>query len=462
MRSISKPMSYGGKKQKRREFFNFLRFSTQTRGRTGMEVNPLVFETSASTDSAIWACMRYELFLFCGCKGTTFFHTSKLFHNFSSKKVIITSFITNILVKIKINSNLAETLKPNFIMTNSNNYCVIMAGGIGSRFWPYSRKNKPKQFLDFFGTGQTLLQLTFNRYSNIVPKENVFVITNVQYENLVKEQLPELEDSRILLEPTRRNTAPCIAWASSHIQQLNPNANIIVAPADHLILKENEFIEAITKGLEFVAQSPQLLTLGIKPNRPETGYGYIQIADEKQGDFYKVKTFIEKPQLEFAQVFVESDEFYWNSGIFLWNVNTILNAFNTYMLEICPKVMTGGKDFDSCPNISIDYAIMEQGDYLNVQLCDFGWADLGTWGSLHEASPKDHHKNVTINGNTLLYDCENNIIAMPKDKLIVLQGLNDYLIADTDNVLLICRKDDESTIRRYVTDVQIKLGEEFV
>lgn len=347
-------------------------------------------------------------------------------------------------------------------MTNSNNYCVIMAGGIGSRFWPYSRKNKPKQFLDFFGTGQTLLQLTFNRYSNIVPKENVFVITNVQYENLVKEQLPELEDSRILLEPTRRNTAPCIAWASSHIQQQNPNANIIVAPADHLILKENEFIEAITKGLEFVAQSPQLLTLGIKPNRPETGYGYIQIADEKQGDFYKVKTFIEKPQLEFAQVFVESDEFYWNSGIFLWNVNTILNAFNTYMPEICPKVMTGGKDFDSCPNISIDYAIMEKADNVYVQLCDFGWADLGTWGSLYEASPKDHHKNVTINGNTLLYDCENNIIAMPKDKLIVLQGLNDYLIADTDNVLLICRKDDESTIRRYVTDVQIKLGEEFV
>ena len=240
-------------------------------------------------------------------------------------------------------------------MTKNNNYCVIMAGGIGSRFWPYSRKNKPKQFLDFFGTGHTLLQLTFDRYSKIVPKENIFVITNVQYKDLVKEQLPGLNEERILLEPTRRNTAPCIAWASTRIKEIDSDANIIVAPADHLILKEGEFIEAISKGLEFVAQSPQLLTLGIKPNRPETGYGYIQIADEKQGDFYKVKTFVEKPQLEFAQVFVESNEFYWNSGIFLWNVNTILEAFNRFMPEVCSKSLNDEEGFASCPNISIDY-----------------------------------------------------------------------------------------------------------
>lgn len=347
-------------------------------------------------------------------------------------------------------------------MTNNNNYCVILAGGIGSRFWPYSRKNMPKQFLDLFGTGQTLLQQTFYRYSKTVPLENIFVVTNEKYEGLVKEQLSELHSNRILLEPTRRNTAPCIAWASSHIQRESPDANIIVAPADHLILKEDEFVEAIKKGLEFVAGSPQLLTLGIKPNRPETGYGYIQIDEKQEGNFYKVKTFIEKPQLEFAEVFAESDEFYWNSGIFIWNVNTILDAFRTHMPEICQKLMSGEEDFESCPNISIDYGIMEKASNVYVQICNFGWADLGTWNSLHEASPKDMHKNVIINGNTLLYDCQDNIIALPKGKLAVLQGLEDYLIADTDNVLLICPKDDEHTIRRYVNDVQIKLGDKFV
>lgn len=347
-------------------------------------------------------------------------------------------------------------------MTKSNNYCVIMAGGIGSRFWPYSRKSKPKQFLDFFGMGRTLLQQTFDRYSKIVPEENIFVATNSQYKDLVKEQLPQLNQEQILLEPARRNTAPCVAWASAHISKMEPDANIIVAPADHLILKEGEFIEAIMKGLDFVAQSPQLLTLGIKPNRPETGYGYIQVADKKQGDFYKVKTFIEKPQLEFAQVFIESDEFFWNSGIFLWKASTILEAFHAHMPDMYEKIMNDDKDFESWPNISIDYGIMEKADNVYVQLCDFGWADLGTWGSLHEASPKDLNKNVIINGNTLLYDCNNNIIAMPKGKLVVLQGLEDYLVADTDNVLLICRKDDENTIRRYVNDVQIKLGDEFV
>ena len=347
-------------------------------------------------------------------------------------------------------------------MTNNNNYCVIMAGGIGSRFWPYSRKSKPKQFLDFFGTGHTLLQQTFDRYSQIVSPENIIVITNIEYEGLVKDQLPSLKENQLLLEPARRNTAPCIAMAAMYIHSLNPNANMVVAPADHLILKEKEFNEAIHKGLEFVAQSPQLLTLGIKPSRPETGYGYIQIDENRVNDFYKVKTFIEKPQLEFAKVFVESGEFYWNSGIFLWNVNTILNAFQNLMPEICPKITSNLEDFASCPSISIDYAIMEKAENVYVQLCDFGWADLGTWDSLHETSPKDMHKNVIVNGNTLLYDCQNTIIAMPEGKLAVIQGLEDYLVADTNNVLLICRKDDESTIRRYVNDVQIKLGDEFV
>lgn len=347
-------------------------------------------------------------------------------------------------------------------MTNSNNYCVIMGGGIGSRFWPYSRKNLPKQFLDFFGTGRSLIQQTFDRYKKIVPVENIFVTTNVMYEGLIQEQLPELDKSQILLEPTRRSTAPCIAWASYHIKNINPEANVIVAPSDHLIIKEDEFREAILKGLEFVSSSPQLLTLGIKPNRPETGYGYIQIDEEKQGDFYRVKTFIEKPQLEFAKVFVESGEFYWNSGIFLWNINAILTAFNEIMPEVCSKLANGEEDFASCPNISIDYGIMEKANNVFVQLCDFGWADLGTWGSLYDVSPKDEDGNVAVYGNSLMYDCHNNVVAIPEGKLAVVQGLENYLVAASDNVLLICKKDDESAIRKFVNDVQLKLGDQFV
>ncbi len=347
-------------------------------------------------------------------------------------------------------------------MMNPDNYCVIMGGGIGSRFWPYSRKNMPKQFLDFFGTGQSLIQQTYERYCKVVPQENIFIITNIQYKELIMQHLPELKEDRILLEPTRRNTAPCIAWASMHIQQLNPKANVIVAPADHLILKEDEFVQALTKGLEFVATSPYLLTLGIKPNRPETGYGYIQIDEEKEGEFHKVKSFIEKPELEFAKVFIESGEFFWNSGIFLWNVQTILDAFNKIMPEIPNRVSQGEEGFASCPNISIDYGIMEKADNVCVQLCNFGWADLGTWESLHEASPKDMHQNVNINGHTLLYDCKDNMIAVPKNKLVVLHDLEGYLVADTENVLLICKKNDENAIRKYVNDVQVKLGDEFI
>lgn len=347
-------------------------------------------------------------------------------------------------------------------MINSNNYCVIMGGGIGSRFWPYSRKSLPKQFLDFFGTGQTLIQLTYSRYSKVVPEENIFIVTNDRYKELVQQQLPHVAEDHILLEPTRRNTAPCIAWASLHIQRLNPDANIIVAPSDHLILKETEFIEALKRGLEFVAESSQLLTLGIKPNRPETGYGYIQIDGHEFGGFYKVKAFIEKPELEFAKVLIESGEFYWNSGIFLWNVRTILDAFNGIMPEILWRVEQGPENYASCPNISIDYGIMEKAENVCVQLCDFGWADLGTWNSLHEALPKDAHRNVSINGDMLLYNCNDNMIAVPEGKLVVLQDLDGYLVADTENVLLVCKKNDENAIRKYVNDVQVKLGEDYI
>ncbi len=347
-------------------------------------------------------------------------------------------------------------------MTNSNNYCVIMGGGIGSRFWPFSKASLPKQFLDLFGTGQSLIQQTFERYKKIVPVENILVTTNERYKDLVKKHLPELEDSQIILESARRNTAPAIALASYHIQRINPHANVIIAPIDHLILKEDDFKKAIERGLELVDRNACLLTLGIKPNRPETGYGYIQIDDKIEGNVYKVKTFIEKPELDFAKVFVESEEFYWNSGIFMWKNDTIIEAFEKLMPEICVKLKDENEDYASCPNISIDYGIMEKADNVFVELCDFGWADLGSWDSLYEISPKDENQNVSINGNSLLYNCNNNIIAVSENKLTLIKDLEGYLIASSENVLLICKKDDQQAIRKFVNDVKIKLGEKFV
>lgn len=350
-----------------------------------------------------------------------------------------------------------------------------MGGGIGSRFWPVSRQSLPKQFLDFFGTGRTLLQQTFDRFRKIIPIENIFVVTNASYESLIKEQLPELKAEQILLEPTRRNTAPCITWASYHIKAINPNANIVVTPSDHLILKENEFLDAISQSLHFAAKNPILVTLGIKPNRVETRYGYIQIDEERKNDFYKVKTFTEKPEYELAKIFVESGEFYWNSGLFVWNVNTILKAVNDLIPELSAKLSPGvglygtnneesfiNENFPSCPNVSIDLGIMERADNTFVLLGDFGWSDLGTWSSLFDVYPKDKEENAVLKGHSLLYECNNNIIVLPKNKLAVLQGLDGYLIAESDNVLLICKKEEENSIRKFVNDAQIKLGEDYI
>ena len=360
-------------------------------------------------------------------------------------------------------------------MTSKDNYCVIMGGGIGSRFWPFSRKTMPKQFLDFFGTGRSLLQQTFDRFNKIIPTENILIVTNAIYADLVKEQLPELDPKQILLEPARRNTAPCNARASYHIRALNPNANIVVAPSDHLILKEGEFLAAIEKGLDFVSKSDKLLTLGIKPNRPETGYGYIQIAEQEGDNFYKVKTFTEKPELELAKVFVESGEFYWNSGLFMWNVNTIIKAGETLLPELASKLAPGREiygtpeekdfieeNFPACPNVSIDFGIMEKADNVYVSLGDFGWSDLGTWGSLYDLSPKDEQRNVTLKCDSLIYNSNDNIVVLPKGKLAVIEGLEGFLVAESDNVLLICKKDEEHAIRKYVNDAQMKLGEDYI
>lgn len=350
-----------------------------------------------------------------------------------------------------------------------------MSGGVGSRFWPFSRKNNPKQFLDFFGTGKSLIQLTYDRFKKIIPTENIFIVTNKNYKELTKEQLPDLADDQILLEPARRNTAPCIAWAAYHIRSINPEANIVVAPSDHLILKENDFLELIVKGLDIVKNDNILLTLGITPNRPETGYGYIQVDDQLGDKLYKVKTFTEKPQLDLAKVFLESGEFYWNSGLFMWNVNSIISSIETLLPEVAsklgsnPEVYNTPKEeafikeaYTECPNVSIDFGVMEKADNVNVLLGDFGWSDLGTWSSLYDLSEKDEDRNVTLHGNAVYYDSKNNIAALPSGRLAVVEGLDNYLIAESGNVLLICKKDNEQELRRYVNDIHIKYGEDFI
>lgn len=343
-----------------------------------------------------------------------------------------------------------------------------MAGGVGSRFWPFSRNNRPKQFLDFFGTGRSLLQLTFDRFRHLMPAENILIVSNVIYKDLILEQLPELKPNQVLLEPNRRNTAPCIAYAVNRINAITDKANIIVAPSDHLILKELDFLETIKVGLDFVEKNNSLLTLGIKPSRPETGYGYIQISDGET-NLRKVKTFTEKPNAELAQVFFETGEFFWNSGIFLWNLQTITKAFNELLPEVATKFTVGKPFFNtekeqafidemypSCPNISIDYGIMEKASDVYVLCSDFGWTDLGTWGSLYEMSPKDEKENVTLKCKTVLYESEENIIALPPEKLAVIHDLKGYIIAESDNVLLICKRENEQKIRQYVNDVNIK------
>lgn len=357
-----------------------------------------------------------------------------------------------------------------------DNYCVIMGGGIGSRFWPFSRESFPKQFLDFFGTGRSLLQSTFDRFNKIIPTENIYIVTNEQYASLIKDQLPELKDHQILLEPTRRNTAPCIAYAAYHIRECNPNANIVVAPSDHLILKEEEFLKDVTQGLEFVKHNNALVTLGIKPSRPETGYGYIQSSYKMIGNFSKVKTFTEKPNLELAKVFYESGEFFWNSGLFLWNVNAILQAFEKFLPDITTRFDNGRslfntdkeqefihENFPYCPSISIDYGIMEKADNVYMLCGDFGWADLGTWGSLFDLANKDEANNVVLkNSKVLLYESSDNIVALEdRTKLAVIQGLNDYIIAESGNALIICKKQDEQRIKQFVADAQMKFGKEF-
>jgi mannose-1-phosphate guanylyltransferase len=361
----------------------------------------------------------------------------------------------------------------------TNNFCVIMAGGVGSRFWPLSRTAKPKQFLDILGIGRTFIQQTYDRFLKIVPKENFLVVTNDIYRDLVLEQLPDLKEEQVLLEPLRRNTAPCLAYAANKVWLKNQNANLIVTPSDHLILKEDEFIKQLQNGIDFVAEKDALVTLGIKPNRAETGYGYIQVKKRKEfkdlENLYKVKTFTEKPDEEMAQIFIDSGEFYWNSGIFISSLATMLDSFKMHLTEMAFKFENGRKlmnssseapfvkkTYSECQSISIDYGIMEKATNVYVLTADFGWSDLGTWGSLYENREKDQDGNVCAGDNVLIYDTSNCIIDISKERIAVIHGLDGYIVAESNDALMICPREDEIQIKKFVTDVRIKKGDSLV
>jgi mannose-1-phosphate guanylyltransferase len=340
-----------------------------------------------------------------------------------------------------------------------------MAGGVGTRFWPFSRTDFPKQFHDVLGTGRTLLQQTVDRFDGVCPIENIYIVTSQEYKDIVKEQIPALTDDQILLEPNRRNTAPCIAYACYKIAAKNPNANVVVAPADHIILKEENFRDTINIALGATRNEDILVTLGIQPSRPDTGYGYIQYIPDKL-TVKKVKSFTEKPHLELALQFLDSGDFVWNAGIFVWNVKAFKKALKSFQPNIA-EIFEGGDNhyyletedgfvqraYQHCGSISIDNGIMEKADNVHVVLSNFGWSDLGTWKSLYEVSEKDENQNVT-DGNLILHNTTNSIIKTPKDKLVVIDGLDGVIVAEYDGVLLICKKEDEQKVKEFVAEAK--------
>ncbi len=357
---------------------------------------------------------------------------------------------------------------------SNNVHVVIMAGGSGTRFWPYSRDEKPKQFLDVIGTGRSLLQMTFDRFKEFTSVDNIWIVTNAKYKNFVHDQLPILQDQHILLEPGKRNTAPCIAYASYKILRQDPNAVMIVTPSDHAIFKEKEFERVIHTAISDASANNHLVTIGIRPNKPEIGYGYIQYLSEPEVDVKKVKTFTEKPQQDLAQSFLDSGDFLWNSGIFIWSIDSIVNAFEKHDEDIASLFASGLQDYFSrneekfikeaysqCKNISIDYAVMEKADNVYVIPGDFGWSDLGSWNALHQIRDKDENQNV-VEGSVITLDSKDNFIRGEKNKLIVTQGIEGYVVADFDDVLLICKKEDSSVFKNVIADVRANKGEKYI
>ena len=362
-------------------------------------------------------------------------------------------------------------------MENSQNYCVILAGGRGRRLWPSSREACPKQFIDFFGTGRTQLQATYDRVIKLLPKENIYICTCKEYLDIARQQLPEVPERNVMVEPIHRNTAPTVAWAAMRIHKKNPEANVLVLPSDQMVLNESSFLRNVEIGFNYVSENGVLLVMGVKPTRPEPGYGYIQLGDLScKPDVYAVKSFTEKPEREFATMFMQSGEFYWNTGIFQANVRYLLQSFEGIFQEVLRTLRYKRieytyeeemafviENYPRYPNISLDYAVLEQGKNVFVMKCDFGWADLGTWHAIYESMSKVEGDNVIIDSDVMMEDCNNNVIKLPKGKVGVFNGLEGYIVADQGNVLMICKKgDDSSLVRKYVNEVRLKYGDEFV
>lgn len=347
-----------------------------------------------------------------------------------------------------------------------------MAGGVGSRFWPMSTPTKPKQFLDVLGIGKSLIQMTYDRLLSVAPKENIYIVTNAIYADIVKEQLPDLDKNQILTEPKRKNTAPCIAYAAAKITALNPNATMIISPADHLIVKENRFTEIIKSAISQATNEHRLVTLGIQPSRPDTGYGYIEFSASenlKAGDITEVIQFREKPDLLTAESFVKSGNFYWNSGIFVWKTGTILEALEKFQPKLYKLFAEDlsvynhkgeqekvNESFELCEDISIDFAIMEHAKNIDVILSDFDWSDLGTWGSLNTHLKKDANNNAVIGENVHLFNSSNCMVNVPSDKLVLLDGLQDYIVVESDNMLMVLKASNEQELKNYLSSVQAK------
>jgi mannose-1-phosphate guanylyltransferase len=359
---------------------------------------------------------------------------------------------------------------------NKHHYVAIMAGGIGSRFWPMSRTNFPKQFLDILGMGKTLIQQTYDRYSKLVPEENIYIITAQEYVDIVKKQLPDISQENILAEPFRKNTAPCIAYIAFKLLKKDPKALMIAASADNLILEPNEFIKTARKTLDFVDDVNALVTIGVKPTYPNTGYGYIQHdTTEAAPGIYRVKTFTEKPNPELAEKFISSGDFLWNAGIFTWKVKNVMTAFEKYLPEIY-EVFAAERDkfnteeerqaieqiYPQCTNISIDFGVMEKADNVYVIPASFGWSDLGTWNSAWENMEKDYFGNAVAGKKVMVMDVNNSMVHVPDNKLVLLQGLDEFIVVDTKDVLLICRKEKEQDIKDYVAEVKRNSGDKFL
>lgn len=357
----------------------------------------------------------------------------------------------------------------------NNRYCVIMAGGVGTRFWPISRAGKPKQFLDILNTGKTFIQNTFDRFSELVPAENFLVVTNAAYKDIVLEQLPLLKEHQVLLEPVGRNTAPCIAYAAFRLKAADPDALMIVTPSDHLVLDAGTFRSVVSEAADFAEKNDSLVTIGVKPTRPATGYGYIQVSKPvNQKGINKVRTFTEKPNRELARLFLDSGEFFWNSGIFIWKTDIILRALKEYLPEIHQSFASIGQHYNTpseqehidgiypeCRAISIDYGVMEKAANVHMRAGEFGWSDIGTWGSLYQHAQKDEWGN-TDEGNTFTFDTHNCVIKVPAHKIAVLEGLDDYIVVDTDDVLMVCPKNNEQNVKKYMDSIRFAKGNDFI